>query len=220
LKEKERSAVAEGIVYIFVNPAMPDYIKVGLTQQDDVTIRLRQLDNTSTPLPFECRYAARVPDCQRLERTLHFVFGEKRARRNREFFTANADLVKAIIELVAIADVTPTDVQQNISMEERAAIEETTRPKTTLQSLGLKPGEVLTFTKDRDITCAVASSNRVRFRDKDMSISGAALIAIHEMGYRWPTVNGFEYWEHDGKTLSNLRMLSANMEGEKTAVDA
>jgi hypothetical protein len=200
---------------------MPGYIKVGLTQQDDVAIRLRQLDNTSTPLPFECKYAARVPDCRRLERTLHFVFGEKRTRLNREFFTAKADLVQAIIELVAIADVTPSDVQQSISKDERAAIEETKRPKVTLQSLGLRLGEVLTFTKDREITCAVASANRVNFRNRDMSISGAALIAIHEMGYSWRTVNGFEYWEHDGKTLNNLRMLSvANTDGENNAADA
>jgi hypothetical protein len=207
--------VAEGIVYILVNHAMPGYIKVGLTQQDDVTIRLKQLDNTSTPLPFECKYAARVLDCQRLERTLHFVFGEKRTRLNREFFTANADLVKAIIELVAIADVTPNDVQQSISKEERAAIEETKRPRVVLQSLGLKSGDVLTFTKDRDITCVVASANRVTFRGKDMSISGAALIAIHEMGYDWPTVNGFEYWEYDGKRLSELRTLNVANTGSE-----
>src|SRR5436305_2707878 len=169
---------------------MPGFIKVGLTQHDDVTIRLKQLDNTSIPLPFECKYAARVPDCQKLERTLHFVFGEKRTRLNREFFTANSDLVKAIIELVAVADVTPSDVKQNISKETRAAIDEIKRAKVTLQGLGLTRGDILTFAKDRDITCVVASTNRVKFRDKDMSISGAALVAIHEMGYAWPTVNG------------------------------
>ena len=78
--------MSEGFVYILRNEAMPGYIKIGLTQQDDVQTRLRQLDNTSTPLPFECVYAARVPDCRRLEQTLHFVFGEKRTRLNREFF--------------------------------------------------------------------------------------------------------------------------------------
>ena len=75
--------MSEGFVYVLTNAAMPGYVKIGLTQQDDVADRVRQLDNTSTPLPFEVYYAAKVPDCRKLERTLHFVFGEKRARLNR-----------------------------------------------------------------------------------------------------------------------------------------
>src|SRR3712207_300397 len=101
---------------------MPGYVKIGLTRGEAIEDRLKTLDNTSLPLPFECFYAARVPDCRRLERTLHFVFGEKRARANREFFTADPNLAKAIIELVAIEDATPTDVEQHISVEARQAI--------------------------------------------------------------------------------------------------
>ena len=86
-----------GIVYILKNEAMPGYIKIGLTRDDDVEQRLRSLDNTSVPLPFTCYYSARVPDCIRLERRLHFVFGEKRARLRLEFFRTDPDLVKAII---------------------------------------------------------------------------------------------------------------------------
>ena len=88
--------MSEGIVYILTNAAMPGFIKIGLTQQDDVSLRVKGLDNTSLPLPFECYFSARVPDCRKLERTLHFVFGEKRDRLNREFFTASPDLAKAI----------------------------------------------------------------------------------------------------------------------------
>jgi hypothetical protein len=94
----------EGYVYILTNAAMPGYIKIGLTQRDEVADRVRQLDNTSTPLPFEVYYAAKVPDCRKLERTLHFVFGERRARLSREFFSTDLDLAKAIIELVAIKE--------------------------------------------------------------------------------------------------------------------
>lgn len=52
--------MSEGIVYILTNAAMPGYIKIGLTQQNDVALRVKQLDNTSLPLPFECYYSARV----------------------------------------------------------------------------------------------------------------------------------------------------------------
>ena len=89
--------------------------------------RVGQLDNTSLPLPFECHYAARVPDCAKLERTLHFVFGEHRARKNREFFRVRPDLANAVIQRVALDEVTLTDTEQQIDPESRGEIEQIRR---------------------------------------------------------------------------------------------
>lgn len=191
---------------------MPGYIKIGLTQQDDVASRVKGLDNTSLPLPFECYFSARVPDCRRLERTLHFVFGDKRARGNREFFTAAPDLVKAIIELVAIEDITPTDAEQSISPAQREAIEETRAraERRTFERLGLPPGAVLTFAKDPDVVCTVAGPRKVTFEGGEMTVSAAAMIVVRRMGYTWPTVNGFEYWCHEGVRLSDMAMPTAD----------
>jgi hypothetical protein len=200
--------VSEGIVYVLTNGAMPGFIKIGMTQQDDLQSRLKQLYNTSTPLPFECVYAARVPDCRSLERTLHFVFGEKRVRANREFFTADPDLVRAVIELVKLSDATPTDEQQDISPAERVAIEEISRARAepmTLEKLGLTPGAVLTFTKDPVVTCTVDGSKTVLFEGEVMSLSQAALKAIRAMGYDWPSARGFEYWAYQGVKLTALQ---------------
>lgn len=195
--------MSEGYVYILTNAAMPGYVKIGLTTQDDVAIRVRQLDNTSLPLPFECYFAARVPDCAKLERTLHFVFGEKRARGNREFFTIQPDLAKAIIELVAVEDTSPSDAEQDISPQERQEIE-AEQQRRTLSGLGLDEGVVLSFLKDPAVTCIVHDARKVRFRDEVMSLSRAALLAIRDMGFNWPTANGFEYWTYDGIKLSEL----------------
>lgn len=208
--------MSAGIVYILTNAAMPGYIKIGMTQQDDVAVRVKTLDNTSLPLPFECYFSARVPDCRRLERTLHFVFGEKRARGNREFFTTAPDLVKAIIELVAIEDITPTDAEQSISPAQREAIEETRAraERRTFERLGLAPGTTLTFAKDPDVTCAVVGPRKVEFEGEEMTLSGAAMIVIRRMGYTWPTVNGFEYWCHDGERLSDMAVTAPISEHE------
>lgn len=171
---------------------------------------MRQLDNTSLPLPFECYFAARVPDCARVERTLHFVFGEKRARGNREFFTAQPDLVKAIIELVAIEDVSPTDVEQDITPQDRREIE-AEQQRRTLAGLGLEVGTVLTFLKDPDVTCEVYDHRKVRFRGEVLSLSRAALMAIHDMGFSWPAANGFEYWTYRGVKLSELPVMPQSL---------
>lgn len=204
--------MSEGFVYVLKNEAMPGYVKIGLTQQNDVQQRLKQLDNTSTPLPFECVYAARVPDCRKLERTLHFVFGEKRVRLNREFFQTEPDLVRAIIELVAIKDEAVCDDAQEITAEQRGAIEEVKRARAealTLDRLGLKLGDTLTFTKDPSVVCTVAGPRKVLFRGQEITLSAAALIAVREMGYDWSTVRGADYWAFEGVKLSAMTPVVA-----------
>jgi hypothetical protein len=189
-----------GIVYILTNEAMPGYVKIGLTQQDDVGDRVRQLDNTSIPVPFECYFAAHVPDCRKVERTLHFVFGEQRARRNREFFTIDPDLAKAIIELVAIDKVSLTDAEQAIDKEERREIEDLRKRREvrTFPSMNIPIGSVLTFIKDESITCTVSGPRKVVFKGEELSPSAAALRVVHEMGYDWPTISGMAYWAYQG----------------------
>jgi T5orf172 domain len=197
--------MSEGIVYILKNEAMPGYVKIGLTQQNDVADRVKQLDNTSVPVAFELFFAARVPDCRKAERTLHFVFGEKRARNNREFFTIDPNLAKAIIELVSIDELALSDADQAIDQSERKEIEKLKRKKVrTFDSLNIPIGETLTFVKDEEITCTVAGSRKVIFRDQEISASAAALKVIHGMGYTWPAVSGMEYWAYKGIRLTDI----------------
>jgi hypothetical protein len=198
--------VSAGIVYILTNEAMPGYVKIGLTRQNDVGERVRQLDNTSIPVPFECYFAAYVPDCAKLERTMHFVFGEKRARRSREFFMIDPDLAKAIIELVADSKVDVTDVEQSIDQAERRDIEQLRRRREvrTFTSLNVPVGATLTFAKDPDITCTVSQPRKVLLRGEEMSPSAAALRVVHELGYDWSAVSGMDYWQFDGVKLSHL----------------
>lgn len=51
------------IVYILKNESMPEYVKIGFTH-GDVKERLRQLDRTGVPLPFEVYYAATVENAE------------------------------------------------------------------------------------------------------------------------------------------------------------
>lgn len=203
--------MSAGIVYILTNEAMPGYVKIGLTRQNDVGERVRQLDNTSIPVPFECYFAARVPDCAKLERTLHFVFGERRARRNREFFTIDPDLAKAIVELVADTKVDVSDVEQSIDTAERREIEQMRRRREvrTFTSLSVPIGATLTFAKDADITCIVSQPRKVRFRGEELSPSAAALRVVHELGYDWSAVSGMDYWEYKGVKLAQLGAVPA-----------
>ena len=59
--------MSEGIIYILINEAMPNFVKIGKTTTT-VEQRMRALDTTGIPLPFECYYAARVRDMNFVEK--------------------------------------------------------------------------------------------------------------------------------------------------------
>ena len=85
------------IVYILTNESMSDIIKIGIT--DNLSRRLRELDNTSTPLPFECFYAVEVDDARTIESLLHEAFDDKRIRQNREFFNCTPEQAKSALKI-------------------------------------------------------------------------------------------------------------------------
>ena len=59
--------MTEGIVYVLTNAAMPKMVKIGRTG-NDIDQRLSQLYSTGVPLPFECAYAAKVADMDKVEK--------------------------------------------------------------------------------------------------------------------------------------------------------
>ena len=58
---------------MLTNPAMPNLIKIGFTSSEDVKSRMAQLYQSGVPLPFECVYAARVNDYEKVEKALHMA---------------------------------------------------------------------------------------------------------------------------------------------------
>ena len=99
---------------------MPGIIKIGWTD-NSVEQRMKELDKTSTPLPFTCYYAKRVKDPTFVESKMHQAFDEFRIRDNREFFRMSAEQAKAALEIADGDDVTPKDdVVENES--DRAAL--------------------------------------------------------------------------------------------------
>ena len=86
----------QDIVYVLVNEAMPNYVKVGSTA--NLEQRIRDLDTTGVPLPFECFYAAHVKDARFVERQLHDAFMNHRVRKNREFFEIAPERIMAALK--------------------------------------------------------------------------------------------------------------------------
>ena len=195
------------IVYILTNESMSDIIKIGIT--DNLSRRLRELDNTSTPLPFECFYAVEVDDARAIESLLHETFDDKRIRQNREFFNCTPEQAKSalkIAEKTGGRDVTPKEVVFETE-QDKQALDNAKKRKGKVDYfgvLGINTGETLTFSKDSSINCVVGDNGQVLFRGEITTLSGSALTIVTEMGYNWQQVRGAGYWCYKGTTLLDL----------------
>ena len=199
------------IVYILTNESMPDTIKIDFT--DNLSKRLRELDNTSTPLPFECFYALEVEDARGIEDLLHEAFDDKRVRQNREFFNCTPEQAKSalkIAEKMGGRDVTPKEVVVETE-QDRQALDNAKKKKGRVDYfgiLGINIGETLTFSKDQNLNCEVKENGQVLFREVLTTLSGSALTIVSEMGYNWQQVRGAGYWCYKGTTLLDLYQQS------------
>ena len=199
-----------GIVYVLSNPAFDNYVKVGRTI--DLEQRLKQLDNTSVPLPFRCVFAIEVDDEIAVEKLVHQAFADVRVRSSREFFEIDAQRVIAALKLTNGKDVTPkSDIAEDA--ESIAALERTVgkRKTYTFNDAEVVVGDVLTYSKDENITAKVVADKKIEFEGEVVSLSKAALILLHREGYTWKQANGWGYWMKDGETLGERVERFANI---------
>lgn len=196
-------------VYVLTNPAFENYVKVGKTT--NLEQRLRQLDNTSVPLPFRCVYAVEVEDDAQVERLVHQAFADHRTRTTREFFEVDPQRVIAALKLTRGRDVTP---KGDIAEDEEGvkALEKATRkPRKTYKfsDAGLKVGDIIHYANNDQVTAQVISEKKVLFEGEETSLSKSALTLLHRDGYTWQTVNGWQFWMFEEETIAERleRML-------------
>jgi len=199
------------IIYILVNESMPDLVKIGRTNRS-IEQRIKELDNTSVPLPFQCFYAAEVINAALVESRVHKIFSDKRLRGNREFFRVDPDQAVQAIKLAEIREVTPKrDVINELSdknaLEQYSNVEER-KARLTFKGMEVPNNAILSFVRDESITCIVIdeNSNQVTLEGERTSLSAAALKVLHNMGYNWSSARGSDYWKYDNQTLTERRL--------------
>ncbi|MBC3831734.1 GIY-YIG nuclease family protein [Undibacterium amnicola] len=192
------------IVYVMTNEAMPGIIKIGYT--DNIENRIKTLDRTSLPLPFECHYAARVANAFEIERILHTLFAEQRIRPNREFFRLSPEKVVTALRLTPHQDVTPR-IGIFEDAEEQRAVTETRarRDRINLRAINVPVGAELVFSRDTDIKCTVLNETQIDYQGTVTSLSRSALNILQAKGYSIGSVSGSVFWMYEGETLDERR---------------
>ena len=90
----------KGFVYILTNPAFQTYyIKIGYTQ--NIEQRLKELYNTSIPLPFTVYALLETAKYKQAEKLLHSTFKSSRFNEDREFFMLNPEVAFEQMKVIA-----------------------------------------------------------------------------------------------------------------------
>ena len=182
---------------------MPGIIKIGFTE-NPVEQRMKELDKTATPIPFECYFAKRLDKAEFVERKMHEAFDEFRIRDNREFFRMAPEQAKAALDIADGEDVTPKEDIVETPSDKTALDKERNRNRFNFAQIGIDIGEELEFKKDRSVKAKVLENDLIEFRGKPMSLSQSALEVVQEMGYNWSQIAGPQFWMYKGKTLHEL----------------
>ena len=197
-----------GIVYLLTNPCMPGLVKIGMTKQEDLDKRMKELYTTGVPVPFECQFACKVnnKDCSKIEKALHTAFDPQRVNKNREFFKINVEQAKVILELFHHTDVTEDvseEIQNDLTDDDKAATEKAKekRPPLNYYKMGIQKGEILRWKDDPSITVTVISERKVSYKGEDVSISA---LSAQLKGYKVKHIQPTPHWLYNDRLLSDI----------------
>ena len=194
--------MSECIVYVLTNPAMPGMVKIGKTGRE-VEARLNDLYTTGVPLPFECAYAARVADMDKVEKAFHNAFGPYRVNPRREFFSIEPEQAIGLLDLMKLEDMTPAMQREaeQVDTEAKASSEKLKRqkkPRMNFADMGIADGSPLVFRDGQP--CFVEDPRHVRYDDTVFSLSA---LTQKLMDIEW-AVQPSPYWTFNGKNLKDI----------------
>lgn len=218
--------MANGMVYILTNPCLDGWVKIGMTQRNDIERRLQELNSpTNLPLSYRCYAVYEVEKPFEVEQRIHSIIDriddslharerlENGRIREREFFKISPETAYGIFKDIAILrnDVenlklyTPTPDQLQ---EQEIAENRTRRSNNSFKLLNIAVGDEITFLYDDSIVAKVLDErNKIQFDDKVYSVTALACKLLREQ-YGWAEdlhVNGWRFFAKDGITLSDLR---------------
>lgn len=191
--------MAKGYVYLLTNEAMPGLVKIGYTN-GTVEKRMNQLFTTGVPRRFDCFFAVKVEDARGVEaKILHALdyFREP----DREFFNIAPERVRSLMQLPDHEVYVPngaTEISEE-QLEDRPNL-----PRLNLKAAGLEVGNGLVFSRDKNISVIVRSSDKVQFENEDISLAQATKSIFALRGEKWRAGAASDYWLFGDTLLSEL----------------
>lgn len=225
--------MSRGLVYILTNPCLDGWVKIGMTERNDINRRLQELNSPpNIPLSYRCYATYEVDNPLEVEKRIHSLIDRVddslHAReqlnngriREREFFKISPETAYGIFKDIAalrgdsnkLKLSTPTIDQ---SQEEEIAESRTKRTNNSFKLLKINIGEEVFFLYDDTIVAKVVDDkNRLEYNNEIYSVTGLARKILFEK-FNWSEnlhVNGWRFFTKGGITLSDLRDRTENEE--------
>lgn len=218
--------MSKGLVYILTNPCLDGWVKIGMTERNDIDRRLQELNSpTNIPLSYRCYAVYEVENPLEVEKRIHSIIDRVddslHAReqlnngrvREREFFKISPETAYGIFKDIAslrgdtdkLKLYEPTLEQ---SQEQEIAERRTKRSNNSFKLLNIAIGEEIAFLyNDSIIAKVVNDKNQIEYKGNQYSVTGLAKKILFEQ-FGWSGnlhVNGWGFFTKDGITLSDLR---------------
>ena len=191
--------MAKGYVYLLTNEAMPGLVKIGYTN-GTVEKRMNQLFTTGVPQRFDCFFAVKVEDAKIVEgKILHAL--DFFRQPDREFFKIAPERVRSLMQLPDHEVYVPNGATESSEeqLEDRPNL-----PRLNLKAAGLEVGNGLVFSRDKNISVIVKSSDKVQFENEDISLAQATKTIFALRGEKWSAGAASDYWLFGETLLSEL----------------
>ena len=228
--------MAKGLVYILTNPCLDGWVKIGMTERNDIDRRLKELNTpTNLPLSYRCYATYEVEQPLEVEKRIHSIIDriddtlhareqlENGRIREREFFKISPETAYGIFkDIAALRNDTdnlklyrPTQEQ---SQEEEIAEARTKRSNNSFKLLNIDVGEEISFLHDENIVAKVVNDkNKIEYEGEIYSVTALARKLLIER-HGWSEdlhVNGWKYFTKNGLMLSDLRDRIENEESDE-----
>jgi hypothetical protein len=214
-------------VYILTNPSFNGWVKIGMTDRNDISERLAELNRPpNLPLSFRAYALYHVENALAVEKSIHKVIDmvdySLHARetsesgkiiREREFFHISPESAYSIfVEIAKLrgdsdslerVDATNTELEEE-EIAERVA----KRPNFSFAMLDIPVGAELKYWYDESVVCTVANSrNGVWYNGELTTLSPlASKLTLERNSISEATnVNGAKYFTYCGETISDSR---------------
>lgn len=201
------------IVYILTNEALPDLIKIGMTDER-LEERVKELSRqTGVPLPFEVYFACEVENMREVERSLHDAFLDHRINPKKEFFRLSPERVVSVLKLLQKRDVTPvTDEFDGIEEKNALIIAKERRSRFNFNLADIQVGETIEYYYDNTITAVVVNEREINCNGEIGSLNQITLKLLKNSGRIWKSVQGPAFWLYKGETLDERRRRREDQE--------
>lgn len=218
--------MSKGIVYILINPCLDGWVKIGMTERNDIDLRLKELNTpTNLPLSYRCYATYEVEQPLEVEKRIHSIIDriddtlharerlENGKIREREFFKISPETAYGIFKDIAALRGDSQNLElyqptQQESQEEEIAENKTKRSNNSFKLLNIDIGEEIYFLHDENTAARVVNDrNKVEYENEVYSVTGLAKkFLIERLGWSDELhVNGWRYFTKNGLTLSDLR---------------